>query len=219
MGRVLDEWSEPVIDGLIDLVRALLHPETLIQQVGYVGLFLIVFAETALFIGFFLPGDSLLLAAGLLASRRYMELGILLPLLIVAAVVGDATGYWIGRRAGPRLFAREDSRFFRQRHLLRAKEFYDRHGGKTILLARWLAFVRAFAPTIAGAVGMSWGRFSFYNIFGGVSWVMSMVLLGYFVGSAVPNLDAVFLGITGAIVVISIAPAAIHLWRERRARD
>ncbi len=208
-----------MVETVIDLVRALLHPETLIQQVGYVGLFAIVFAETALFIGFFLPGDSLLLAAGLLASKRYMDLGVLLPLLIVAAVVGDATGYWIGRRAGARLFAREDSRFFRRRHLMRAKDFYDRHGGKTILLARWLAFVRAFAPTIAGAVDMPWGRFSLFNVVGGVSWVLSMVLLGYFVGSAVPNLDAVFLGITGLIVAISIAPAAIHLWRERRARD
>jgi membrane-associated protein len=206
-----------VIEGAIHLVRTLFQPEHLIEQVGYTGLFLIVFAETALFIGFFLPGDSLLLAAGLLASKHYLELWYLLPLLMVAAVIGDATGYWIGRRAGPRLFAREDSRFFRRRHLLRAKDFYDRHGGKTIFLARYMAFVRAFAPTIAGAVGMSWARFSLYNIVGGVTWVASMLLLGYAVGTAVPNLDAVFLGITGAIIVVSIAPAAWHLWRERRA--
>jgi membrane-associated protein len=208
------------VDGLIEVVRTLLRPEHFLQELGplaYAVLFAIIFAETALFVGFFLPGDSLLLTAGLVASRGYLDIRVLIPLLMVAAVVGDATGYWIGRRAGPRLFAREDSRFFRRRHLLRAREFYDRHGGKTIFLARFVAFVRAFVPTIAGAVGMSWSRFSLYNVVGGVSWVLSMVLLGYFVGSALPNLDAIFLGITAFIMVLSLVPAVYHLWRERRA--
>ncbi|MEI6664927.1 MAG: VTT domain-containing protein [Chloroflexota bacterium] len=207
------------MDGLIEIVKTLLRPEHFLQELGpyaYAVLFAIIFSETALFIGFFLPGDSLLLTAGLVASHGYLDIWVLVPLLMVAAVIGDATGYWIGRRAGPRLFAREDSRLFRRRHLLQAKEFYDRHGGKTIFLARYLAFVRAFAPTIAGAVGMPWGKFSLYNVVGGISWVLSMVLLGYFVGTALPNLDAIFLGITAFIVALSLAPAVYHLWRERR---
>ena len=189
--------------------------ESLIQAVGYAGLFLIVFAETGLFVGFFLPGDSLLLTAGILAQRGQLELAILIPLLIVAAVVGDATGYLIGRRAGPRLFAREDARFFRRRHLLRARDFFERHGGKTIILARFMAIVRSFAPATAGAVGMPYARFTAYNVIGGVAWVVSMLLLGYTAGDALPNLDLVLIAV---VIVLSLIPAGLHLWRERRPR-
>lgn len=203
----------------MDLVQQLLHPEGLIRQGGYVVLFAIVFVETALFIGFFLPGDSLLLTAGLLASQSFFDIQVLIPLLCVAAIAGDATGYWIGRRVGAPLFAWEDSRFFKRKHLMRAKAFYDRHGGKAIVLSRYMAVVRAFAPTIAGAVGMPWGRFTLFNVFGGVSWAVSLTLLGYTLGSAVPNVDAIFLGITGAVVVISLLPAAFHLWQDWRGRE
>lgn len=189
--------------------------ESLIQAVGYAGLFLIVFAETGLFVGFFLPGDSLLLTAGILAQRGQLELVILIPLLIVAAVVGDATGYLIGRRAGPRLFAREDARFFRRRHLLRARDFFERHGGKTIILARFMAIVRSFAPATAGAVGMPYARFTAYNVIGGVAWVVSMLLLGYTAGDALPNLDLVLIAV---VIVLSLIPAGLHLWRERHPR-
>lgn len=212
-----------MLDGVIDLARQLLHLEPLIRgvgpQVGYTVLFAIVFVETALFIGFFLPGDSLLLTAGLMASQRFFEIELLIPLLCVAAIAGDATGYWIGRRAGAPLFAREDSRFFKRKHLMRAKAFYDRHGGKAIILSRFMAVVRAFAPTIAGAVGMPWGRFTMFNVVGGVGWVLSMTLLGYTVGSAIPNVDAIFLGITGTIIVISLLPAIIHFWQDWRGRE
>jgi membrane-associated protein len=202
----------PDIHSLIDHFRDI---EGLIRAVGYVGLFLIVFAETGLLVGFFLPGDTLLLTAGLLAQRGELEIWILIPLLFVAAVVGDATGYTIGKQAGPRLFTKEDARFFRKRHLMRAKGFYDKHGGKTIVIARFLAIIRTFAPTVAGAVEMPYRRFAFFNVFGAGLWVGSMTLLGYFVGKAVPNLDAVFLGIVAVIIVVSVAPAVLHLRRER----
>jgi membrane-associated protein len=212
-----------MIDGVADLVRQLLHLEPLIRevgpQVGYTVLFVIVFVETALFIGFFLPGDSLLLTAGLLASQRFFAIELLIPLLCVAAIAGDATGYWVGRRAGAPLFAREDSRFFKRRHLMRAKAFYDRHGGKAIILSRFMAVVRAFAPTIAGAVGMPWARFTMFNVVGGVGWVLSMTLLGYTVGSAIPNVDAIFLGITGTIIVLSFLPAIVHIWQDWRNHE
>jgi membrane-associated protein len=193
----------------------------LVEWAGYIGLFIIVFAETGLLIGFFLPGDSLLIATGVVASRGHLEIEVLIPLLIVAAITGDATGYMIGKQAGARLFTREDSRFFKRQHVLRARAFYDKHGGKTIFLARFLAFIRTFAPTVAGAVEMPYRRFSFFNISGGIAWVVSMTLLGYFLGEGVEHLpvnpELALLAVTGIIVAISIAPAAWHLVKERRA--
>jgi membrane-associated protein len=193
----------------------------IVKWAGYVGLFVIIFAETGLLIGFFLPGDSLLITAGVLATDKFpdhqLELLILIPLLAIAAILGDATGYWIGREAGPRLFVRDDARFFRKKHLVRASEFYERHGGKTIVLARFLAIIRTFAPTVAGAAGMPYWKFTSYNVIGGIGWVTSMLLVGYFVGEAVPNLDLFFFVIVGAVIAISLAPAAWHLWRERAA--
>lgn len=194
----------------------------LAEAAGYAGLFAIIFAETGLLIGFFLPGDSLLMAVGLVASRGVLSIEVLIPLLIVAALVGDATGYAIGRQAGPRLFARADSRFFSQKRLLQAKSFYDQHGGKTIVLARFLAFARTFAPPVAGAVGMPYGSFTFYNVVGGVAWVTSMLLLGYWLGEAAESLpvnpEIAFLGVVGVIFLVSVAPAAWHVWRERNAQ-
>jgi membrane-associated protein len=194
----------------------------LVEAAGYAGLFAIVFAETGLFVGFFLPGDSLLMTAGLVASRGHLSIEVLLPLLMVAAVSGDATGYAIGRQAGMRLFTRKDARFFRRDRLLRAKAFYDRHGGKTIFLARFLAFARTFAPPVAGAVGMPYARFTLFNVAGGIAWVASMTLLGYWLGEAVERLpvnpEIAFIAVIGAIIVVSVAPAAWHVWRERRAK-
>jgi membrane-associated protein len=192
--------------------------EHLIETVGYIGLFLIVFAETGLLVGFFLPGDTLLITAGLVASQGKLDIWILIPLLFVAAIAGDATGYQIGSRMGPRLFARDESRIFKRHHLERAERFYEKHGGKTIVLARFLAFVRTFAPTVAGAARMPYTKFAVYNVAGGAAWVFSMCLLGYFVGSAVPNVELVFLGVVGLLFVASVAPAAFHLIRERRRR-
>jgi membrane-associated protein len=191
--------------------------ETLIKTIGLLGLFAIVFAETGLFFGFFLPGDSLLVSAGVLAQRGQFDLPTLIVVLIVAATTGDATGYAIGRRAGPRLFQREDSRFFKRSHLERAEAFYARHGGKTIVLARFVPFVRTFAPSVAGAARMPYPRFALYNVAGGVAWVVSITLLGYLLGEAAPDIDLLLLPMLGGIVLISLLLPPLHLWRERRA--
>jgi membrane-associated protein len=194
--------------------------EGIIKTAGYVGLFLIVFAETGLLVGFFLPGDTLLLSAGLLIQQDKvsLELWILIPLLIAAAILGDAVGYQVGKHTGPRLFSRDDSRLFHKDHLIRAQKFYDRHGGKTIVIARFLAFIRTFAPTVAGAAKMPYSKFATYNITGAVLWVPSVTFVGYFFGKAIPaNLvDVFFIGLLGLMVAASTAPALFHLWRERR---
>ncbi|MGE0600932.1 MAG: DedA family protein [Dehalococcoidia bacterium] len=194
--------------------------EATIKTVGYIGLFAIIFAETGLLIGFFLPGDTLLLTAGLLIQQDKvgLELWILLPLLIAAAIIGDAVGYQIGRHTGPRLFKREDSRLFHKDHLERAQRFYDKHGGKTIIIARFLAFVRTFAPTVAGAASMPYSKFATYNIIGAVLWVPSMTLTGYFFGKAIPpdSIELFFIGLVGLMVAASTGPALWHFWRERR---
>jgi len=190
--------------------------EALVIAIGYTGLFAIVFAETGLLIGFFLPGDTLLITTGMVAQRGVLDIWILIPLLIAAAVAGDAAGYQIGKHAGPRIFKREDSRLFHRRHLERASDFYDRHGGKTIVVARFLAIIRTFAPTVAGAAGMPYRRFVAFNFVGGSSWITSMLVIGYVFGKAVPNLEVFFLGVVGFFFVVSILPGAIHFWNERR---
>jgi len=197
--------------------------EGLISAVGYPGLFLIVFAETGLLVGFFLPGDTLLITTGLLIQRGQLQVGgesglwFMIPMLIVAAIAGDAVGYQIGRHAGPRIFTREDSRFFHRRHLERARDFYHKHGGKTIIAARFLAFIRTFAPTVAGAAEMPYSRFAAFNIVGAVLWVPSMIFTGYFVGKAIPNVELFFTALVILMVGLSAAPAIWHLLRERRA--
>lgn len=193
--------------------------EWLVETVGYPGLFLIIFAETGLLIGLFLPGDTLLITAGFLAQRGHFEVLILLPLLVVAAIAGDATGYQIGRKAGPRIFTREDSRLFKRRHLERAHAFYERHGGKTIFLARFMAFIRTFAPTVAGAAEMPYRKFAVYNIAGGLTWILSMVLLGYYAGRAIPNIEVFMFLLLAFFLGISLVPAAWHLLRQRRAQS
>lgn len=190
--------------------------ESLIVSVGYIGLFIIIFAETGLLVGFFLPGDTLLITTGLLVERGHFEWWILIPVLVVAAVLGDATGYQIGARAGPRLFKRNDSRFFKRSHLERAEAFYEKHGGKTIFLARFLAFVRTFAPTVAGAAKMPYAKFAVYNVGGAILWIVSMTVLGYVFGHAVPNLEVFFVALIGFMLAVSLVPGLWHLWRERK---
>ncbi|MEO9254296.1 MAG: VTT domain-containing protein [Tepidiformaceae bacterium] len=194
-----------------------LNIQALVEAVGYAGLFLMVFAETGLLIGFFLPGDTLLITAGLLAQRGQLSVWILVPLLVVAALLGDFVGFEIGKQAGSRLFTREDSRLFKRRHLERAQLFYDRHGGKTIVVARFLAVIRTFAPTVAGAAKMPYRKFVVFNAIGAILWVPTMLLLGFAFGSTVPNLDLFFTALVAVTIALSVAPGAWHLWRHRRA--
>ena len=195
-----------------------LDPRTLIETFGYIGLFVIVFAESGLFFGFFLPGDSLLLTAGLFASRGDLNIWILLPLLFVAAVLGDNVGYWFGRKTGPPLFNREESLLFKRKNLLAAKAFYEKHGGKTIVLARFMPFIRTFAPIVAGAVEMEYRKFMTFNLVGGLLWAIGVTLAGFALGKSFEPevLDKYFLLIVVVVIFLSVLPTAIHLWNDNR---
>lgn len=188
--------------------------ERLIEWGGYAVLVAIVFAESGLFVGFVLPGDSLLITAGVVAQRGHLDLKILIPLLIVAAIAGDATGYTIGRRAGPLLFVREDARFFKRRYVEEARGFFDRHGGKAITISRFMAIIRSFVPSVAGAVGMPYAKFTAYNVAGGILWVLSMTLAGYFIGEAAAKFEYALIGV---VFLLSFIPL-IHFLREQRRR-
>jgi membrane-associated protein len=209
-----------------------LHGENLqhlIQWGGFLLLFAIVFAETGLLIGFFLPGDSLLFTAGALVGTGLLKAPGGLPqdpvstiialniVLWVAAIVGDTVGYWFGRKTGPRLYSRPDSRIFKKEHLEKTREFYERYGGKTIILARWVPFARTFAPIIAGVAGMPYGQFMTYNVVGGITWVTGCTLLGFFLGS-IPLVQQHAEKVIILIVVLSIMPAVYHVWKERRRK-
>jgi membrane-associated protein len=195
-----------------------LDPRALIETFGYVGLFFIIFAESGLFFGFFLPGDSLLLTAGLFAFKGDLSLWVLMPLLFVAAVLGDNVGYWFGRKTGPPLFKREQSLLFRPKNLLAAKAFYDKHGGKTIILARFMPFIRTFAPIVAGAVEMEYRKFMTFNLVGGLLWAIGVTLAGYTLGGLFSPevLDKYFLVIVLVVIFLSVLPTAIHIWNDNR---
>lgn len=187
----------------------------LIQTVGYLGLFAIVFAESGLFFGFFLPGDSLLFTAGFLASQNLFNIWILLPLLAVAAITGDSVGYWMGRYFGRWIEGQQDSFFFKKHHLIKAQSFYDKHGAKTIFMARFIPFIRTFAPIAAGMAKMHYGTFISYNIFGGIFWVGLISLLGFFLGSLIPDVDKYLYPILGVIIIASLIPAVLHWYQDR----
>jgi len=190
----------------------------IIRTFGYIGILAIIFAESGLFFGFFLPGDSLLLTAGLLASRGELNLVILLLTLPLAAVLGDNVGYWFGKKVGPPIFNRDNSLLFRRKNLLAAKAFYEKHGGKTITLARFMPFIRTFVPIVAGAVEMEYRRFFIFNLLGGVVWAAGVTVAGYFLGQFFPPevLDRYFLLILVVVILVSASPAMIHAWKEYR---
>lgn len=193
---------------------------SLIETVGYVGIAAIVFAESGLFFGFFLPGDSLLLTAGLLASRNVFNIWILIPLIFTAAVLGDNVGYWFGNKVGPPIFNRPNSRFFKRKNLLKAKEFYDKYGAITIVAARFIPFIRTFAPIVAGAVAMNYRTFLIFNIVGGVLWGIGLTTLGYGLGlwfGTVEGIDTFFSLLVLAFFFIPGLPTVWHVWRENRA--
>jgi membrane-associated protein len=197
-----------------------LNPRDILDSFGpwaTVGLILIIFAETGLLIGFFLPGDSLLFTGGILASQGNLNIAVIAIGCFLAAVIGDQVGYTIGHRAGPPLFRRPDSRIFKQRYVDRTKEFFDKHGPKTILLARFVPVVRTFAPVLAGVGEMDRRTFTTYNVVGGFVWAVGVTLAGYILGSAIgSNIDKYLLPIIAVIVVLSILPPLIEMRRERR---
>ncbi len=192
--------------------------ENLILTFGYLGILAITFAESGLFFGFFLPGDSLLFTAGFLASQNLLEIKLLLPVAFLGAVVGDSIGFSFGARVGRKLFNKEDSFFFRKEHLIKAEEFYEKHGGKAIVLARFMPFVRTFAPIVAGIGKMRYSRFAIFNLLGGLLWAVGVSLAGYWLGHAIPNVDRYLLPIIGLIILISVAPTFIHLLKHKDNR-
>ena len=192
-----------------------LNLPSIIQFVGYPGLFTAVFLESGVFFGFFLPGASMLFTAGLLVSQGIFDIWILIPLLTVAAILGDNTGYWFGAKVGYRLFLRPDSKFFRQEHLKRAKDFYDRHGFLAIVLARFIPIVRTFTPILAGVGTMPYGTFLKFNIIGGVFWGAGVTLLSYFLGAIIPGIDRYLLPIVIGIIVASFLPIAFKFFKGR----
>jgi len=195
--------------------------EEIVVWGGYAGLFLIIYAETGLLIGFFLPGDSVLVTAGLLIASGHvpMNVTLLILLLCVAAISGDATGYWIGVRTGQALYHRPQSRFFRRDHLLKAKEFYEKYGGITIVLARFMPFVRTFAPVVAGVGEMKYRRFALFNVFGGIGWVVSMILLGYYLGQTVPGIERHIEYIIVIVVLVSVLPMILKYLQHRMRKE
>ncbi|HOW58618.1 MAG TPA: VTT domain-containing protein [Candidatus Omnitrophota bacterium] len=197
----------------------LYHFEELIRWGGYFILTAIVFAETGLLAGFFLPGDSLLVTAGLVAAvDNNLNIWVLNTLLCVAAIAGDTTGYWIGYYFGPKLFNKEDSFFFHKDHLLRTQKFYEKHGPKTIVLARFVPIIRTFAPTVAGAGKMNYRKFLAYNVLGGIGWVMSMTLLGYFLGRSIPNIEKKVHWVILIVIVLSLLPI-LREWLHSRKKS
>jgi membrane-associated protein len=190
----------------------------LIRVGGLLGLIAIVFAETGLLVGFFLPGDSLLITAGLFAARGDLDIGTLNLTLMAAAIAGDATGYWIGYRTGAALYSRPDSLLFRREHLRITHEFYERHGGKTIVLARFIPVLRTFAPVVAGVAEMGYRRFATYNVAGGVGWVAGMTLAGYALGSLIPDIESRIHIVVAIVIALSLMPIGIAWLRAYLGR-
>src|ERR1700752_3599139 len=204
---------------MFELIRSLLHNlydvQGLIQWGGTVLVCAIVFVETGLFVGFFLPGDSLLVTAGVFAAAHVLNISTLLPLVILCAICGDQVGYWIGRQAGHALYRREDSLFFKRRHLQRAHAFYEKYGGKTVILARFMPIVRTFCPPVAGAAQMRYARYLAFDVVGGCCWGAGLVLTGYFLGTLVPNIGQRIHWVIAVVVFLSLLPALIGAMRAR----
>lgn len=198
------------------LFSNLQHPDQLVAWAGYAGMAAIVFSETGLLAGFFLPGDSLLVTAGLIASQGALDIWILNAFLIPAAILGDSTGYLIGYVAGPAIFRRQESIFFRREYLERTHRFFEKHGGKTIILARFVPIVRTFAPTVAGVGRMTYRKFLFYNVIGGILWVAGMTLIGYTLGRTVPNIDKHVHWVVGIVVFLSFVPIFMEVLRKKK---
>lgn len=191
----------------------------ILPTIGYIGIFLIIFAESGLLIGFFLPGDSLLFTAGFLASQGVFDITWLTILCFIAAVTGDSVGYAFGRRVGRRLFHKKDSLLFSKSNLEKAEQFYEKHGKKTIVLARFVPVVRTFAPIVAGIGEMHYSTFIAYNVIGGVVWAIGLTIAGYFLGRLIPDVDKYLLPIVGFIIIASVLPSAWHILKDKKTRQ
>ena len=201
-----------------DFFRTVYNVPELIRLVGLYGLIFIVFAETGLMVGFFLPGDSLLVMAGIFAARGDLNIATLIPCLLCGAIVGNATGYFIGRKAGQTLYSRPNSFFVRREHLIRTHAFYERHGGKTIVLAQFMPIVRTFAPVVAGAADMSYRRFAMFNVVGAILWITSMTLTGYVLAHTAPELVQKRVHVVVAVVIfLSLLPAILGWLKSKLA--
>jgi len=208
-----------MIEFLKHILAQIYDVRDLVEWGGTLMVCVIVFVETGMFVGFFLPGDSLLVTAGVFAGAGQLKLASLLSLVTLCAIAGDQIGYFIGWRAGVTLYQRQDSRFFKRRHLQAAHDFYEKNGGKTIILARFIPIIRTFCPPVAGAARMSYARYLAYDVVGGFAWVWGMILLGYTLGRTVPNIDKRIHYIIAAVVVVSLMPAAYHAWKARSQKS
>jgi len=204
---------------MLEIIQTWIHmdPVTLVKTIGYVGVALFVFAESGILLGIFLPGDSLLFAAGLLSAIGFLSLWPLVVLVVVSAILGDSVGYWFGTRVGEKLYDRPDSRFFKQEYLRRTEQFYQKYGGRAIILARFVPIVRTIAPILAGIGSMHYRTFISYNAIGGLLWGAGVTLCGYFLGVLIPNSEQYILPISLTIIVVSFLPIVINLIRGSRA--
>ena len=204
---------------MLDFLLACVHldPMMILQTGGYLGIAALIFAESGLFLGIFLPGDSVLFAAGLLATNGFFIVGPLIMIVVVAAIAGDSVGYWFGSEVGERLYARKDSRFFKQEYLRRTERFYKKYGGRAVVLARFVPIVRTLAPILAGVSTMKYRVFLAYNMLGGFLWGAGMVLLGFLLGSIIPDSERYILPLSLIIVVVSFLPIFFNLARGKRA--
>ena len=197
-------------------ITDLLDPTIIIKTLGLLGVVFVIFAESGLFFGFFLPGDSLLFTAGILSSQGIVSIWLLLILCSIAAVVGDNVGYAFGKKTGSLLFKKDDSFFFKKKHVETAKIFYEKNGKKTIILARFIPIVRTFAPIIAGVANMDYKTFFRYNLIGGFIWTWGIILAGYSLGKVIPNVDKYLLPIILLIIVISFIPAVVEFLKHKK---
>lgn len=197
----------------------ILDPVSIIETAGYVGLFLVIFSETGILLGFFLPGDSLLFTAGFLASTGFLDLWTIIILTFVAAVTGDALGYFLGKKYGPKIFTKTDSIFLDRKHIVRTEKYFKKFGGETIILARFIPIVRTITPVMAGVGNIGYKRFFVYNVFGGLIWTILLPTAGYYFGQIIPDADRVILPVAIGIIVVSFLPAIFAILRNKERRD
>ncbi len=209
-----------MLDAILHFLHSLYNPDGLKELIGWGGaplICFIVFIETGFFVGFFLPGDSLLVTVGIFSAGGFIHMPLkwLLLSVMLCAVVGDQIGYWIGRSAGAALYRREESFFFRRSHLQRAHDFYEKYGGRAVILARFIPIVRTFCPPVAGAAKMPYASYVAFDICGGIFWVATMILAGYTLGRSVPNIGARIHYVIAVVIVVSVLPAVISIYRSR----